>query len=86
MLSIDNLVFKLRDDFKGGLSAALRSLARYHETHPRLMKSKRGPGGRLSRKTWASFQEIVGNGGRLACKVSVQKFDSKKRQWRKMKL
>ena len=83
ILSIDNLVFKLPDTFKGSLCDAFRALARYHDGRPKQIKQKKHPGGRITRKTWNAFLDVVDKGGRLACLASIQQLTGKK--WKVLK-
>lgn len=80
ILTIENLAFKLPDIFKGSFSDALRALARYHDGKPKPVKQKKQPGGRMTRKTWDAFLDVVDKGGRLACIASLQNWTGKK--WR----
>lgn len=82
ILQIENLVFRLPDDFSGTFADALRALARYHESGLKSMRLKNKPAGRLTRKTWKAFVEIVGKGGRLASLVSIQEWTGK--AWRRL--
>ena len=84
VLTIENLAFKLPDSFKGDLSDALRALARYHDQRPKQIRQKKKPGGRLTRKTWDAFLQVVDKGGRLACLSSLQEWTGKK--WKELKL
>ena len=83
ILSIDNLVFRLPVTFKGSLSDALRPRPPYHAGRPKQIKQKKHPGGRITRKTWNAFLDVVDKGGRLACLASIQQLTGKK--WKVLK-
>lgn len=69
-LVIDALYFKLPDDFKGGLSDALRAAADYHDEvkHTRQRRtdvSREIPWPEMRKALWKEFLEAVADGDRL---------------------
>lgn len=84
VLTIENLAFKLPDSFNGNFSDALRAVARYHDKRPKQVRQKKKPSGRLTRKTWDAFLQVIDKGGGLACLSSIQEWTGKR--WKKLKL
>ena len=78
VLAIDSLFFKLPEDFEGGLSDALRSLADYHEQPATAERQRRekAPDDALSwrefrTKLWKMFLEAVSEGNRMCGTISL---------------
>lgn len=83
VLAIQNLAFLLPVGFKGDFSDALRHLARYCRVRKRI-KQKKQPTGRITKKTWDAFLDILDKGGRLAAVASIQHWNEKKWIHRKL--
>jgi hypothetical protein len=84
--------FKLPDDFKGGLSEALRAFADYHDSTKRLPKTKRlrklhskvytvseaRAVNTAMRRAWDVFEQALALGARYHGVVSIQTLKGKK--------
>ena len=75
ILTVNELAFKLPDDFSGSVSEGLRLLATYLESDSPHLPGQPGQDykvRKISTKGWDEFQDVVYRGGKVSGAATVQ--------------